>query len=63
MKFTIEHSSKELPFLDILIKNANGQIIRDIYYKPTDTQPYLHFNSPPPPKKKLYKIHSLHSST
>ena len=24
IKFTIEHSSKELPFLDILIKNVNG---------------------------------------
>ena len=24
IKFTMEHSSKELPFLDILIKNVNG---------------------------------------
>ena len=43
IKFTMEHSSKELPFLDILIKNVNGQIITDIYYKLTDTQ--LHFKS------------------
>ena len=41
----MEHSSKELPFLDILIKNENGQIITDIYLKPTDTQQYLHFKS------------------
>ena len=27
IKFTMEHSSKELPFLDILIKKENGQII------------------------------------
>ena len=39
----MEHSLKELPFLDILIKNVNGQIITDIYHKPTDTQQYLHF--------------------
>ena len=50
----MEHSSKEFPFLDILIKNTNGQIITDIYHKPTDTQKYLNFNSHPP--KKLYKI-------
>ena len=45
IKFTMDHSSKELPFLDILIKNVNGQIITDINHKPTDTQPYLHFRS------------------
>ena len=27
IKFTMEHSFKELPFLDILIKNQNSQII------------------------------------
>ena len=36
IKFTIEHNFKELPFLDILIKNQNGQIILDIYHWPTD---------------------------
>ena len=41
----MEHSSKELPFLEILIKNKNGQIILDIYHKLTDTQQYRHFNS------------------
>ena len=43
MKFTMEHSLKELSFLDI--KNVNGQIITDIYLKPTDIQQYLHFGS------------------
>ena len=37
----MEQSSKELPFLDILIKK-NWQIITDIYYERTDTQQYLH---------------------
>ena len=41
----MENSSKKLPFLDILIKNVNGQIITDIYHKLTDTQQYLHFKS------------------
>ena len=40
-------SSKELPFLDILIKNINSQIITDKNHKPKDTQQYLHFNPPP----------------
>ena len=43
IKFTIENNLKELPFLDILIRNQNGQIVIDIFYKPTDTQQYLHF--------------------
>ena len=45
IKFTMEHSSKELPFLDILIKDVNGQIVIDIYHKPTYTQHHLHFKS------------------
>ena len=45
IEFTMEHSSKELPFLDILIKNVNGPIITNIYNKPTDTQQYLQSNS------------------
>ena len=45
IKFTIEHNFKELPFLIILNKIQNGQIILDIYHKPTDTQHYLHFKS------------------
>ena len=44
IKFPMEHSFKELPFLDISIKNKNSQIITDIYHKPTDTLQYLHFN-------------------
>ena len=56
----MEHNSKELPFLDIkFYKNVKGQIITDIYHKPTDpTIPPLQ----KPPPQKLYKIHPLHSS-
>ena len=45
IKFIMEHSLKELPFLDILIKNVNGKIIIYIYDKPTDTQQHLYFRS------------------
>ena len=43
---TIEHSSKELLFLDIFIKNVNGRILTNTYHKPTDTQQYHNFNTP-----------------
>ena len=45
IKFSMEYSLKELPFLDVLIKNEKGEKTTDIYHKPTDTQQYLHFNS------------------
>ena len=48
IKFTREHNFKELPFLDVLSKNENGQIITDIYHKPTDTQHYPYFQSQHP---------------
>ena len=44
-KITMEHSSKELSFLDILIHNSIGQIITDICQKRTDTQKYVHVQS------------------
>ena len=56
IEFTTEHSSKEQPFLDILIKNVNGQIIADIYHKPTDTQQSFHFKSYPPKKNCIKSI-------
>lgn len=46
IKFTMEHNTTEIPFLDILVrKHGNGKITTDIYRKPTDTQQYLHFKS------------------
>ena len=45
IKFTMECSDKELPFLDILIKKEKTSIITDIYHKTTDTKQYLHFKS------------------
>ena len=45
IRFTIETSKHELPFLDILIKLSNNKITTDIYYKKTDTHQYLNFHS------------------
>ena len=45
IKFTIETSEKELPFLDILIIKQNNKISTDLFYKETDSHQYLLFNS------------------
>ena len=34
-----------MTILDIFSKTENDKIIADVYHKPTDTQPYLHFKS------------------
>ena len=51
IRFTMEYSDKEIPFLDILIKR-DGDIWMDLYHKPTDTQRYVPFNSNHPPHCK-----------
>ena len=58
IKFTMEHSSNEQTFLDILIKNVTAQIITNINHKHSTV---ILFQKPPSPKQ--YKIHPLHSST
>ena len=46
IKFTMEQSEKEIPFLDVLIKvDHNNQISTDIYRKDTDTGNYFRFDS------------------
>ena len=60
MKFTIEYNFKELPFLDILIKNQNDQIMTSIYSNPqTPNNTSISRVITP----KLQKIHSLHPKT
>ena len=55
----IEYSQKELPFLDVLVKKIGSKIDTDIYYKPTDSQQYLIFNSCHPKHIKLSIPYSL----
>ena len=45
IKFTIEHSMKQLAFLNILVKKKNDILTTDINYKVTDTRQYLDFTS------------------
>lgn len=59
IKFTIEYSQIELPFLDVLVKKTGSKIDTDIYYKPTDSQQYLIFNSCHPKHIKLSIPYSL----
>ena len=53
IKFTHEISSASLNFLDTtIIKDASGRISTDVYQKPTDTHPHLHWTSAHPPHLK-----------
>ena len=45
IRFTIECSDKQLPFLDILVMKEGIKLETDIYYKPTDSKQYLLFDS------------------
>ena len=45
IKFTMETGEKALSFLDILIIKEHTEIIRDIYFKETDTEQYLNYFS------------------
>ena len=45
IQFTMEKSTTEIPFLDIMIKRSDDGISLDLYRKPTDTQRCLNFNS------------------
>ena len=45
IKFTMEQSTDNLPFLDILLYKEGNKLYTDIYYKGTDTHQYLDFRS------------------
>lgn len=45
IKFTADESLNRISFLDILLTKQDEVIMTDVYYKPTDTHQYLHFNS------------------
>ena len=53
IKFTHEISCSSVNFLETkVIKNSMGDINTDVYQKPTDTHPYLHWTSAHPPHLK-----------
>jgi hypothetical protein len=48
IKFTIEHSTTHIPFLDTLVYLEDNKLKTKLYKKPTDNKQYLHFNSEHP---------------
>jgi len=48
IKFTIEFSKKEIPFLDTLVYLENNELKTKLYKKPTDNKQYLLYNSEHP---------------
>ena len=53
INFTHEISKSRVNFLDTTImKNDNGEVETDVYQKPTDTHPHLHWTSAHPPLLK-----------
>lgn len=53
IKFTLEFSPNEQPFLDVMIRIKQGKLETDIYYKETDSKQYLLFSSCHPRHTKL----------
>ena len=41
IKFTSSYSSTCIPFLDVMVSLVNGEIVTDLYTKPTDKHQYL----------------------
>ena len=52
IKFTTETSTKEIPFLDTLVKLSGTNISTDLYTKPTDSHNYLYYDSAHPQRCK-----------
>ena len=53
INFTLQFSKTEQSFLDVLVKNLDGKIETDIYYKDTDSKQYLLFHSCHPRHTKV----------
>ena len=52
IKFTEEHSIKEIAFLDTLVYKENGKLLPKVYHKKTDQKQYLHYKSSHPRNQK-----------
>ena len=60
LQFTIElEENQRLSFLDTITTRSNGQVIVDIYRKPTHTDKYLHYDSHHPTQHKLSVLNTL----
>ena len=52
IKFTVEVSGKEIPFLDVKVKKVEDRIVTDLVTKTTDSHDYLLFSSAHPHRCK-----------
>jgi hypothetical protein len=52
IKFTMEQSTDEIPFLDLYIQLRDNRITTRTYHKPTDAHNYLHYSSNHPSHQK-----------
>jgi len=54
IKFTQEISNNSVNLLDTTsLRDMQNNISTDVYQKPTDTHPYLHWTHPPYPKQSI----------
>ena len=57
IKFTHEICTNSVNFLDTtVLKDRQGNISTDVYQKPTDTHPYLHWTSAHPTHQTKYPV-------
>ena len=50
VKFTLESSAKEIPFLDVMVSIKDGQLHTDLYSNPTDAHQFLYWRTSCHPK-------------
>ena len=53
LKFTHEHSREEINFFDVTVRNNHGELITNLYCKPTDGHQYLHLSHPSHTKSSI----------
>ena len=59
IKFTVEYSTQEVPFLDTLVYKLNNRLATKVYHKKTDDKMYLHYSSTHPRSQKDVIPYSL----
>ena len=56
IKFTEEHSIKEIAFLDTLVYKENGRLLTKVYHKKTDQKQYIINLHIPEIRRMLYHM-------
>ena len=58
LKFTYEHSTERINFLDVNLKKETDELVKDLYCKATDCHQYLHCDSCHPDHIKKSSVYS-----